>query len=138
MAGASPPPPSLLTKPVLPKTNLIFILFSNLGLITAQQTSNHVNCFMTGDDTPLPILSQKMHIVGERPGETPSALRCLSYLISSLLKTSKKAFFLPPSDVYVRSFLCISCTLIKFCYTKIGNNDAKAETTALCPPHAKS
>jgi len=81
---------------------------------------------------------KKMHIVGERPGETPSALRCLSYLISSLLKTRKKAFFLPPSDVYVRSFLYISCTLIKFCYTKIGKNDAKAETPALCPPHAKS
>ena len=26
-----------------------------------------------------------MHIVGEGPGETPSALRCLSYLISSSL-----------------------------------------------------
>ena len=27
----------------------------------------------------------KMHIVGEGPGETPLPLRCLSYLISSLL-----------------------------------------------------
>ena len=55
----------------------------------AQQTSNHVKCFMTGDDTPPPILSQKMHIVGESPGETPSALRYLSYLISSLLANVK-------------------------------------------------
>ena len=28
----------------------------------------------------------KMHIVGEGPGETPSALRCLSYLINSFLR----------------------------------------------------
>ena len=30
-----------------------------------------------------------MHIVGEGPGETPSALRCLSYLINSLLTDIK-------------------------------------------------
>ena len=83
------PPSSLLMKPVLPKTNPMFILFSNLGLIMAQQTSNRVNCFMTGDDTPCPILPQKMHVVGEVPGEIPSALRCLSYLISNLLANIK-------------------------------------------------
>ena len=55
----------------------------------AQQTSNRVNCFMTGDDTPCPILLQKMHVVGEVPGEIPSALRCLSYLISNLLENIK-------------------------------------------------
>ena len=55
----------------------------------------------------------KMHIVGEGPGETLSALRCLSYLINSFLtdikelaKTNKGGTLHPPSDVYVRSFLC--------------------------------
>ena len=31
----------------------------------------------------------KMHIVGGGPGETPSALRCLSYLINSFLTDIK-------------------------------------------------
>ena len=35
-----------------------------------------------------------------------------------LLKTSKGALFLPPSDVYVRSFLYLFYTLIKVYYTK--------------------
>ena len=55
----------------------------------------------------------KMHIVGEGPGENPSALRCLSYLINNFLtdikqlaKTSTGGALCPPSDVYVRSFLC--------------------------------
>ena len=34
-------------KMVPPKTNFIF-LFSNLGLIIAQQTNIHINCFMAG------------------------------------------------------------------------------------------
>ena len=44
-------------KMVSPKTN--FFLFSNLGLIIAQQASIHISCFMAGDDTPHAILSQK-------------------------------------------------------------------------------
>ena len=54
-----------------------------------------------------------MHIVGEGPGETPSVLRCPSYLINSFLtdikqlaKASMGGALNPPSDVYVRSFLC--------------------------------
>ena len=55
-----------------------------------------------------------MHIVREGPGETPSALRCLSYLINGFLtdikqlaNTSKgRGVLRPPYDVYVRSFLC--------------------------------
>ena len=37
-------------KMVLPKTNyfFFFFLFSTLGLIMAQETSIHVNCFMAG------------------------------------------------------------------------------------------
>ena len=72
-------------KLILPKTSLFF-LFSNLGLIMAQESSNHVNCFMTGDVRPHAILSQN---VGEGPGETPPALRCLFYLIRSLLTDIK-------------------------------------------------
>ena len=67
----------------------------------------------------------KMHIVGEGPGETPSALSCLSYLINNFLtdikqlaKTSTGVTLHPPSNVYVRSFLCPFFTLIKLCYTK--------------------
>ena len=53
---------SLLTKPVLPKTNFpppLLFLVSNFGLIIAQQTSIHVNCFMGRQDTPCAILFQK-------------------------------------------------------------------------------
>ena len=36
-------------KMVPPKTNFFFFfLFSNLGLIIAQQNSIHINCFMAG------------------------------------------------------------------------------------------
>ena len=72
-----------------------------------------------------------MHIVGEGPGETPSALRCLYCLISNFLtdintqlKTSSGAVFLSPSDVYVRSFLFY--TLIKLYYTKALSNQASS------------
>ena len=71
-----------------PKTN--FFPFSNLGLIIAQQTSIHINCFMAegGHTSGSPI--SKIHIVGEGPGETPSALRCLSYLINTFLTDIKQ------------------------------------------------
>ena len=35
-------------KTVPPKTNFFFFLFSNLGLIIAQQNRIHINCFMAG------------------------------------------------------------------------------------------
>ena len=66
--------PSLLIKQVLPKTNFFFFLFSNLGLIMAQQSSIHVNCFMARNDTPCAILSQKCIFVRGGPGETPLTL----------------------------------------------------------------
>ena len=50
--------PSLLTKSVLPKSKFFFP-FSKLGLIMAQQTSIHVNCFTARDDKVCAILSQK-------------------------------------------------------------------------------
>ena len=70
-------------KMVPPKTNVLS--FSNLGLIIAQQTSIHINCFMAGGWHTSCHPISKMHIVGEGPGETPSALRCLSYLITNFL-----------------------------------------------------
>ena len=104
---------------------LTFFLFSNLALIIAQQTSIHINCFMAGGWQTSSHPIWKMHIVGEGPGETPSALTCLSYLINSFLtdikqlaKTSKGGTLHPPSDVCVRSFLCPLSTLIQLCYTK--------------------
>ena len=41
-------------------------------------------------NAPCAILSQNMHIVGKEPGGTPSALRYLSYLISSSLTDIKQ------------------------------------------------
>ena len=40
--------------------------------------------------TPLVPFYLKMHVVGEGPGETPSALSCLSYLMNSLLTDRHK------------------------------------------------
>ena len=70
---------------VPPKVNLLF--FSQTW---AQQTTIHVNCFTDGlgwHTSCHPI--SKMHIVGEGPGETPSSLRCLSYLINKLAHRHK-------------------------------------------------
>ena len=72
---------------VPPKTNF---LFSNLGLIMAQEISIPVYCFMGGggNGTPSAVLSQKCILWGEGPGKTP-ALRCLSYLVNSFLTDIK-------------------------------------------------
>ena len=112
---------------------LTFFLFSNLALIIAQQTSIHINCFMAGGWHTSCHPISKMHIVGEGSGETPSALRCLSYLINSFLtdikqlaKTSKGGTLHPPSDVCVRSFLYLLYTLIKLYYKKALSNQASS------------
>ena len=69
-------------KMVSPKTNF--------WLIIAQRTSIHINCFMAGGWHTSCNLISKMHIVGEGPGETPSALKCLSYLINNFLTDIKQ------------------------------------------------
>ena len=68
----------------------------------------------------------KMYVVGERPGATLLGWRYFLSLTSRqyLLKTSRGALFLPPSDVYVRSFLYLFYTLIKFYYTKSLSDQA--------------
>ena len=43
---------------------------------------------------------------------------------NSIANTSEGAFFLPPSDVYVRSFLYLFYTLINLYYTKALSSQA--------------
>ena len=57
---------------------LAFFLFSNLGLIIAQQTSIHINCFTAGGWHTSCHPISKLHVVGQGPGEPPSTLRRLS------------------------------------------------------------
>ena len=103
---------------------LRLFFFWNLGLIIAQQTSIHINRFMAGGWHTSCHPISKMHIVGEGPGETPSALRCCSYLINGfgtdvkqLAKTSRGtllSLLMSISEAFSIPFY----TLIKLCYTK--------------------
>ena len=43
-----------------------------------------------------------------------------------MANTSKGVLFLPPSDAYVRSFLCLLYILIKFYYTNVLSNQASS------------
>ena len=45
-------------------------------------------------------------------------------LYNSIANTSKRVLFLPPSDVYVRSFLYLIYTLTKLYYTKAQSDQA--------------
>ena len=82
----------------------------------------------------------KMHIVGEGPGETPSALKCLSYLINNFLtdikqlaKTSMGALSIHLLMSMSEGFLVPFYILTKICYTKA------LEWSSLAPgPKAKS
>ena len=82
-----------------------------------------------------------MHIVGEGPGETPSALRCLSYLINKLANRHKTPcqklargrsfcpFLMSVSAAFSLSLslsLSLSYTLIKFCYPKGSSGEASS------------
>ena len=81
----------------------------------------------------------KMHIVGEGPGETPSALRCLSYLINKLANRHKTPcqklarghsfcpFLMSMSAAFSLSLsLSLSYILIKFCYPKGSSGEASS------------
>ena len=71
-------------KMVLPKT------FSFLKPWADNGSTNQYSCYLfygQGMTWYHPI--SKMHIVGKGPGETPSALRHLSYLINSFLTAIK-------------------------------------------------
>ena len=97
---------------------------TNFWMIIAQQTGIHINCFMAvGWYTSCHPLS-KMHIVGEGPGETPSASRCLSYLLNIFLTEGQKtsdwrlALSVPLLMSVSEAFSVPFYTLIKLCYTK--------------------
>ena len=45
---------------------------------------------------------------------------------NSIANTSKGVLFLPLSDVYVRSFLCLLYTLVKLYYTKALSDQASS------------
>ena len=47
-------------------------------------------------------------------------------IYNSTASTSKGVLFLPPSDVYVRSFLCLLYTLIKLYYRKALSDQASS------------
>ena len=47
-------------------------------------------------------------------------------LVTIQLKTNSGVLFLPPSDVYVRSFLYLLYTLIKLYYTKALSDQASS------------
>ena len=84
---------SYVNEPMYFFWNLLFFKMvppkTNSWLIIAQQTSVQISCFMAGGLHTLCHPISKMHIVGEGPGETPSALQCLSYLINSFLTDIK-------------------------------------------------
>ena len=68
---------------------MLIKLFSDFGLMIAQQTRIHIDCFMAGGwHTCYPV--SEMQTVGEGPGETPSALRCLSSLGNSFIADVKR------------------------------------------------
>ena len=50
--------------------------------------------------------------------QPPDSLWIHWRVYNSIANTSKRVLFLPSSDVYVRSFLYLFYTLIKFYYTK--------------------
>ena len=50
--------------------------------------------------------------------QSPDSLWIHWSVYNSIANTSKGILFLPPSDVYVRSFLYLLYTLIKLYYTK--------------------
>ena len=109
---------------VPPETN--FFLFSNLGLIIAQQTSIHINCFTAGRWHTSCHPTSKMHIVGEGPGETPSALRCLSCLINSFLTDIKQLAETSKGGNFLIPFRCLcqklSLSLFLFYKTLLHKN----------------
>ena len=88
---------------------------TNFWVIIAQQTSIQINFFMAGGWHTSCHLISKLHIVGEGPGETPSALKCLSYLINNFLTDIKQlvktswsgALSIPPFDICQKLSLSI-------------------------------
>ena len=92
--------------------------------------NNNVSCLRTCFSFLRPfwlILSSWNVSYGSESGKTFTTLRHSFDLLlitnwkaySSLAKTSEWGSLCPPSDVYVRSFLCPFFALIKLCYTRV-------------------
>ena len=112
---------------------LTFFLFSNLGLIIAQQTSIHSNCFLAGVGHTSCHHILKVHIVAEGPGETPSASRCVSYLIDSFLtdikqlaETSKGGILHRPMMPMSEAFSVLFLILQKSATQKLLSDQARS------------
>ena len=102
---------------------LTLFLFSNLGLMVAQQDSIHINSFMAGGWHASCHPISKMHIVGEGPGDTLPALRCLSYLINSFLTDIKHR--LKTSRTLSAPFWCLCQKLCLSSFTLINSATQK-------------
>ena len=59
-----------------------------------------------------------------REAQPPDILLIHWRVYNSIANTSKRVLFLPLSDVYVRSFLYLLYTLIKFYYTNALSDQA--------------
>ena len=74
--------------------------------------------------------------IAQRPQSGPRsspAFKMEPVLSVSSFNTSKQVLFLPPSDVYVRSFLYLFYTLIKLYYTKVLSDQASSLTLDWIP-----
>ena len=58
--------------------------------------------------------------------QPPDILLIYWRVYNSIVNTSKGVLFLPPSDVYVRSFLSLLYTFIKLYYTKALSGQASS------------
>ena len=58
--------------------------------------------------------------------QSPDILWIYWRVFNFIANTSKRVLFLPPSDAYVRSFLCLLYTLIKLYYTKALSGQASS------------
>ena len=61
-----------------------------------------------------------------RSSQSPDILWIYWRVYNSIANTSKGVLFLPPFDVYVRSFLYLLYTLIKLYYTKALSDQASS------------
>ena len=68
----------------------------------------------------------RSHRVGHDWIDLAAAAITNQRVYNSMANTSKGVLFLPPSDVYVRSFLYLLYTLIKLYYTKALSNQASS------------
>ena len=86
------------------------------------------------------ITGRRFTIWAPRDLQLPDILWIHWRVYNSIANTSKGVLFLPPSDVYVRSFLYLLYTLIIFYYTKSSEKSSLISGLGLnsSPPEAKN